>query len=102
MEDKSNSVNDLKVTKNAEEQRFETSVEGQLAVIEYEMMGDSVIDFVHTEVPVALEGRGIADHMAHEVLEYARNQGLAVIPQCPFVADYISRHPEYQSLVYSY
>ena len=99
MEDRN--VDNLEVTKNDEEQRFEANVDGQLAVVEYEMLGESVIDFVHTEVPVALDGRGIGDHMAHEVLEYARNQQLTVIPQCPFIAGYISRHPEYQSLVYS-
>jgi uncharacterized protein len=78
--------------------RFEAIVEGQLAVAEYRRAGDTII-FTHTEVPEALEGRGIAGALARTALEQARAQGLAVIPRCPYFAAYIRRHPEYASLV---
>jgi len=29
-----------------------------------------------------------------------RRLGLAVVPQCPFIAAYIERHPDYADLVY--
>ena len=32
-------------------------------------------------------------------LDDAKRQGLEVTPLCPFVADYIRRHPEYEDLV---
>jgi len=50
-------------------------------------------------VPPALEGRGIAGKLARAALDYARERKLSVIPRCPFVAAYIRKHPEYQSLV---
>ena len=42
---------------------------------------------------------GVASHLAQVALDDARAQGLRVIPRCPFVADYIARHPEYADLV---
>lgn len=86
------------IRNNQAERRFELVIENQLAMIEY-VPGEGSIAFTHTEVPSALEGRGIASRMAKAVLDYARDQKLKVLPLCPFVAGYIQRHPEYQSLV---
>jgi uncharacterized protein len=91
-------TNTIEVQNNHNASRFEAKLDGQLAVIEY-VQQEGIIAFTHTEVPDALEGRGIASRMAQVALEYAREQGLRVLPLCPFVASYIKRHPEYQSLV---
>jgi predicted GNAT family acetyltransferase len=87
------------VVENDEKARqFQLRVEGHLARILYAYSNGSII-FVHTEVPPALEGRGIAGKLARTALEFARERKLSVIPRCPFVAAYIRKHPEYQSLV---
>ena len=91
-------LDDVTVGNNETAQRYEARVAGQLAVITYQQLGDRIV-FIHTEVPEALEGHGIAGKMAQFALEDARAQGLAVIPQCPFVAGYIRRHLEYADLV---
>jgi len=44
-------------------------------------------------------GQGLAGKMAKTALEYARNNGLDVVPNCPFVRAYIRRHSEYRELV---
>jgi hypothetical protein len=54
---------------------------------------------LHTEVPEALRGRGIAGELAKTGLEYARDNQLKVDVVCPLVANYISKHPEFQPLV---
>lgn len=54
---------------------------------------------IHTEVPEALEGRGIAGRIVRFALDDVRARGLKAVPRCPYVAGYISRHPEYQDLV---
>jgi predicted GNAT family acetyltransferase len=54
---------------------------------------------IHTEVPKQLEGHGYAGALAKTALEYAKEQGLEVVPFCPFVRAYLQRHPEYASLV---
>ena len=57
------------------------------------------ITFIHTGVPKALEGPGIAGKMASLARNEARAKYLAVIPRCPLVANYIRLHPEYADLV---
>jgi predicted GNAT family acetyltransferase len=83
---------------NSDELRIETTVEDRLSKIDYQLDGGRIY-YYHTEVPPELGGRGIASSMAKFALDYAREQGLGVVPLCPFVAVYIQRHPEYQALV---
>ena len=78
--------------------RFELQFDGIIAVLEYKLQDDT-ITFIHTGVPAELEGRGIGSQLAHAGLEYAREKSYKVLPLCWFVAGYIERHPEYQSLV---
>ena len=62
-------------------------------------LADGVMTFTHTEVPAALRGRGIGSQMMHAVLQNVRAQGLKVVPRCPFVADFIDRHPQHADLL---
>lgn len=89
----------FEVQHNEQARQFEVTVDGRLAKITYVMLGPTQIIFTHTVVPFSLKGQGIASYLARHVLDYARENGLAVIPQCPFVRSYIERHPEYQDLV---
>jgi hypothetical protein len=68
------------------------------AELTYTIAGSQII-LKHTEVPKALRGGGIAGKLAHAALEYARSNDLKVIPICPYVIAYLTRHPEYQKLV---
>ena len=88
------------VQNNEAQSRFEVTLNGALAQIDYGRSGNSII-FTRTEVPAALEGKGIGGAMAKAALEYARTQQLEVVPLCPFVRSYIDRHAEYQPLVKS-
>lgn len=73
--------------------RFELEAEGAMAILEYRLR-DHTINFVHTEVPQALRGRGLGKQLVRAALEYAREHQLTVIPSCPFVKTYLRRHPE--------
>ena len=86
------------VIDNAAENEYEVHAEGEVAILTYQRQGKR-ITFYHTEVPPALEGRGIAGVMARAALEAARADGLEVVPLCPYVAAYIQRHQEYLPLV---
>src|SRR5690349_21429956 len=86
------------VIDNAADNQYEVHAEGEVAVLTYQRQGKR-ITFYHTEVPPALEGRGIAGMMARAALEAARADGLEVVPLCPYVAAYIRRHQEYLPLV---
>ena len=57
------------------------------------------IVLTHTEVPEKYEGQGIGSELTRAVLEDLRAKKLPMIPQCPFVAQYIYRHPEWADVV---
>jgi uncharacterized protein len=90
--------NKLTVTNNDDASQYEATVEGQVAFAAYERRNDEIV-FTHTEVPPALEGKGLASAIVRTALDDARAQGLSVVPLCPFVASYIRRHQEYLDLV---
>ena len=72
---------------------------GETAYLEFDMDSAGWITLLHTEVPEALRGKGIAGELAKTGLEYARDNQLKVDVVCPLVANYISKHPEFQPLV---
>ena len=78
--------------------RYELHAEGGIAVAYYEVRGDAVA-LVHTVVPERLQGRGLASILIKGALDDIRSRALKVIPECPFVARYIERHPEERDLL---
>ena len=88
----------IDIQQNKVENRFEGILNGEVAFVSYEI-SDGSINLYHTEVPPAFEGEGVGQALVRTALEFAREQGLSVIPSCPFVAAYIRRHREYQGLV---
>jgi predicted GNAT family acetyltransferase len=73
-------------------------VPGGPALCVYRRQGD-VLLLTHTEVPPALEGRGIAAALVKAALDWARAEGLRVRPLCSYVVTYMRRHPETQDLL---
>ena len=88
------------IENNQSAKQFEARQEGRLAFIKYSLHNHQII-YLHTEVPEALEGKGVGSSLAKAALEYARANHLQVVPLCPFVAAYIRRHAEYADLVAS-
>jgi len=86
------------IINNPHRHRFETTVDGRVAVSNYEQDGKR-ITFIHTEVPQELAGRGVGSVLVKAGLTYAREQGLEVIPKCDFVASYIEKHSEFTDLL---
>jgi uncharacterized protein len=86
------------IRQNIARQRYELDTQAGAAFAFYRLH-DGVMTFTHTEVPAALRGRGIGSAMMRAVLTDVRAQGLKVIAACPFVADYVERHPEFADLL---
>lgn len=87
----------LEVIHNEAGQRFEVVLGDAVAYLVYARDGSSMT-MQHTEVPKAFEGKGIASRIAQAAMDFARDNGLKVIPHCPYVAGWITRHPEYESI----
>lgn len=81
------------VKDNPARSRYELEVEGHTAFVLYKLH-PGVIEFIHTEVPKELGGRGIGTKLATAVLAAARARGLKVKATCPFIAAYVKKHPE--------
>ncbi|VVE36918.1 acetyltransferase [Pandoraea iniqua] len=88
----------IQVHDNPAKHRFEYLAEGEHAVAIYSIEGN-VITFIHTLVPDALRGQGIATKLVLAGLASARERGLRVIPQCPVFAAYMRAHPETHDLL---
>jgi len=89
------------VRDDTERHRFELDLDGHTAFSNYKR-ADGVLTVLHTEVPAALNGRGIGSRLVRGILDTARAQGLKVKPVCPFVGAFMDKHPEYADLGVSF
>ncbi|HKJ42803.1 MAG TPA: GNAT family N-acetyltransferase [Sunxiuqinia sp.] len=78
--------------------RYEVHIDGYLAKIDYQKNGGQIF-LNHTEVPIELEGKGIGSKLVTLVLNDIDQQGLKLIPFCPFVKKYIQKHPEWKRIL---
>ena len=94
---KENAVRD-----NKQKHRFEMTLdEGKTAFIDCTEAGEGMLAHTHTEVPEEFEGKGIGSRLVKGTFEIVQEENLKIVPTCRFVAVYLKRHPEYQSLVVS-
>ena len=88
----------VSVSHNPTAGQFEIRTEQGMAFLRYAHDGPS-LDLLHTEVPAELEGHGYGAALAKAALDYAKDEGLGIIPTCPFITAYLRRHPKYATLI---
>jgi predicted GNAT family acetyltransferase len=81
------------VVDDAAEHRFEITLDGETALLQYRRVGKRLV-LIHTEVPDALEGRGVGGQLVRAAVAVARRDGLTVVPRCPFARSWLDRHPD--------
>ena len=79
--------------------RFFLDVEGGTAELVYRPVDDHTVDLVHTGVPEAAAGQGIAGKLAKTAFDWARQNGTRLVVTCPFVQKWLERHPDEQDLL---
>ena len=85
---------------NADLTRVEALVEGRVVgFAQYHVEDDGTRCFFHTEVDDDREGQGIGGQLAAGVVEAAREAGVRIIPECPFIRSYLRRHEDAQDVV---
>lgn len=82
-----------------ERSRFEITVDGDLAGVCVYEFDAGVLVLAHTEVYEGYAGQGLGGILVRAALDTARARELRVRPDCPYVAAYIERHPDYGDLV---
>lgn len=93
------------VRDNPERRRFELSLGAHgSAFIDYReepcasgaaAQGTRVLVLMHAEVPAALRGGGIGARLTRGTLELMRARAERAIPRCPYIVDFIRRHPDF-------
>jgi predicted GNAT family acetyltransferase len=90
-----------RIVQNTGASRYEAWVGDDLVgFVDYRLAPGRIV-FTHAETAESWRGEGVAGRLAAGVLDDARAQGLAVTPRCPFIADFIRQHPDYEDLVAS-
>jgi predicted GNAT family acetyltransferase len=91
---------EISIVRNEHRHRYEALFDGELAGSMTYRLAEGTIELVHTEIDDAFEGKGIGSVFVHDVLDEIRRDGeRRVIASCPFVAEWIDRHPDYADLV---
>jgi len=80
--------------------RYQATLDGAPAgFIDFKLRGDRVA-LIHTETDPAFAGRGVGTALAVAALEDLRARGLKANVYCPFIKNYLARHPgQYDDVV---
>ena len=80
--------------------QFEYTENGETAILEYRYYKKKNIAFMHTVVPEAMKGKGVATALAEYAFAFAIDIKKKVMVYCPFVASYVAKHPEMRPYLY--
>lgn len=86
---------DIRVANNPGELRYEVFVGDELAGFTTYTLHEGTVQFMHAEVFSQWEGHGVGSRLARDALDDVVAAGKTITPLCPFIVDYISRHPGY-------
>ncbi len=80
--------------------RFELLVDGAgVGEADYRIDGNSIV-ITHTEIDPSQRGKGLGGELVRGALNLIRaDTNYRVVASCPFTADWISKHPEYEDLL---
>ncbi|MEU6218655.1 GNAT family N-acetyltransferase [Streptomyces sp. NPDC047022] len=78
--------------------RYEIRVDGERAgLAAYRDRGAQRV-FHHTVVFDAFAGRGLAGQLVQRALDDVRKAGMRIVPVCPYVAKFLTKHEEYTDI----
>ncbi len=96
---------DIEITitrsENGARGRYTARVAGEkdAGELTYTRAGEDTLIADHTGVPKALRKRGIATALVERLVADAREEGLRIVPSCPFVRAWFGRNPESSDLM---
>jgi len=78
--------------------RYEILVDGKRAgLTAYRDHGAQRV-FYHTEISDAFAGQGLASHLVQQALTDVRDAGKRIVPVCPYVAKFLTKHDEFTDI----
>lgn len=86
------------VERNDAKHRYDIVVDGARAgLTAYRDRGEQRV-FHHTEVDDAFAGQGLASQLVQQALTDVRAAGKRIVPVCPYVAKFLTRHKEFADI----
>ena len=78
--------------------RYEARVDGhdEAARLTYSKLDENTD---HTGVPDSLRGQGVGQALVERLVADAREDGIKIVPQCPFIKAQFGRHPEWSDVM---
>ena len=89
----------MQVEHERERKRFMVVTDSGEAQLTYAEPRPGVLDLQHTFVPPEARNQGVANALAESAFDYAREQGLKIIPSCAFVRAWLAENPQHKDLV---
>ncbi|MEP7020016.1 MAG: GNAT family N-acetyltransferase [Pseudonocardiales bacterium] len=90
---------DATVSENPAGHRYEISVDGNVVGFTMFTLDGDVAIMPHTRIQPEYKGEGLASTLIGAALDDLRARQVTVVPRCPFVREFIEKHPEYQKIV---
>jgi predicted GNAT family acetyltransferase len=90
---------DITVIRNDARHRYDAVVDGRVVGFAAYRTTAGPTVFTHTEVDDAHRRQGVGSALAREALVDVRARGDRVVPQCPFIVEYIKRNPDFADVV---
>ncbi|HET7140193.1 MAG TPA: GNAT family N-acetyltransferase [Arthrobacter sp.] len=94
-------MSDISISNNPDRERFEVldagKVIGKAWYKAYDGGGPPERIFYHTVVNEEYAGQGLAGRLVKVALDETVAAGLGIVPVCPYVKAYLTRHPEYEA-----
>lgn len=72
----------------------------ELGRIVYKMAGPTKLLIEHTEVNPLYEGKGIGKKLVYAVVDYARSNGIKILPLCSFAKALFAKTPEIHDVLF--
>ncbi|WP_160007915.1 GNAT family N-acetyltransferase [Nocardioides sp. AX2bis] len=90
----------FEVRHTPEDNRYEVWAAGERAGFAAYVVDGDRITFTHTEVADRFEGQGVGSVLVRGALDDVRRGGrFGVVAECPFVAEWLARHPDQQDVL---
>ncbi len=80
---------------------FYIEVDGlKKAEMTYVMAGETKMIIDHTEVLAELSGKGAGKMLVEKAVEYARKNGIKILPLCTFAKTVFEKTPDYNDVLF--
>lgn len=87
---------EVKQKNNSKKGMFYIEQNGKIAAeMTYVWAGIGKIIIDHTQVNEILKGQGAGKQMLNKAVEFAREEGLKIVPLCPFAKSVFDKTPKY-------